>query len=487
MKKRVNMGKERYLKIIKISSLNGYLEKINEVYSKEELLGDFIYRGQSNESWAVDCCAKRRLKKTNVTFDEILEYQETQLISRIRQQGRERVEGHKLDELDILAMVQHYGGATMMIDFTRRSLLALWFACEPNNNKDGAVYICNIEDRNKFEKLGPEDASKPIHFLKSKEKKLDLVNYNTREESINKEVAPHCKYCIDSVDKDSTIGTIKLYYWEPHEIIQRIKSQDSVFIFGMPEIPKDYLYKFTIKSKNKKTIRKQLKYLENISEITLFDDLYGFSSANNQYKDIDDIDPEELYEQGKEYLNTKQFKQAIKMFNKVLSYKKDDPYLLANMGWAKIQIQDFGGAIQDYDKAIELKSNESSWFENRSMARFLLESTHLSKKTLIECLIDLDIAIKLNDRNNKLYLRRSMIKGILGDTTGSFEDSTRGDPKNGIPYIFEAFKLIDSNRSIDKAIEYLKKGIKLAKNQNVHNGLIKEAEGKLAKLRNNNN
>ena len=49
-------------------------------------------------------------------------------------------------DLEILADIQHNGGATCLVDFSKNLLTALWFACsnEKDDKKDGFLFCYNI-------------------------------------------------------------------------------------------------------------------------------------------------------------------------------------------------------------------------------------------------------------------------------------------------------------------------------------------------------
>ena len=79
-----------------------------------------------------------------------------------------------------------------------------------------------------------------------------------------------------------------LYYWEPPTLNKRIPAQHSLFIFGTPEISKEYYREIIIPASSKHLIRSELKNIYNLSDMTLFNDIYGFAKANNSTSPIDD-------------------------------------------------------------------------------------------------------------------------------------------------------------------------------------------------------
>ena len=70
-------------------------------------------------------------------------------------------------DLEILADIQHNGGATCLVDFSKNLLTALWFACsnEKDDKKDGFLFCYNIiEDikKHSLEYLNPSTEKKQI-------------------------------------------------------------------------------------------------------------------------------------------------------------------------------------------------------------------------------------------------------------------------------------------------------------------------------------
>jgi hypothetical protein len=78
----------------------------------------------------------------------------------------------ELSNLELLLELQHYGAATGLVDFSRDFLVALWFACDSNKDKDGGVFVLNSSDIDKFTQ--PKD-DKSIF---SECDKLQFINSN---------------------------------------------------------------------------------------------------------------------------------------------------------------------------------------------------------------------------------------------------------------------------------------------------------------------
>ena len=179
-------------KRVQISNLEEYLDEIKKAPS-----GDYIYRGQSNSSWPVNAAATRRIKpQLPVLIERLLLSYSVQMVNEVKM--RFALDVKDLSDLEIMAKIQHFKGATGLIDFTADPLAALWFACFENKGGDGAIYMLNRT----------EDIE-PI-------KNYDTVKKQTAEDFFGKE---------------------KLWIWRPPNIETRIVSQDSWFVFGKATIP----------------------------------------------------------------------------------------------------------------------------------------------------------------------------------------------------------------------------------------------------------
>lgn len=171
----------------------------------------------------------------------------------------------KLSDLEVLADIQHKGGATCLVDFSKNALIALWFACSGDYKKEGILYcyetINDIIFRSNLSVLTVKDSDQPIESL--------LVE--TRK-------------CANFRGKYSH----KFWMWSPSCINDRISRQDSVFIFGLEkfDINEHEIQKIIIKPQAKKDILFVLAHCFNISAITIYHDVDGYADSNAKLKDI---------------------------------------------------------------------------------------------------------------------------------------------------------------------------------------------------------
>ncbi|WP_455665225.1 FRG domain-containing protein [Phocaeicola sp.] len=165
----------------------------------------------------------------------------------------------KISDLEILADIQHNGGATCLVDFSKNLLTALWFACQEDSKKAGYLFCYNImEDmivNNTLTYIRPEDEQRKIESILTQTYRLT-------------------NYCSDVVNR--------FCLWDPSSINNRIIRQDSVFLFGIEKflISEHAITTIEISGGIKKEIRDILKSIFNISSTTIYNDVVGYASSN---------------------------------------------------------------------------------------------------------------------------------------------------------------------------------------------------------------
>ncbi|MGU9956865.1 MAG: FRG domain-containing protein [Arenicellales bacterium WSBS_2016_MAG_OTU3] len=218
-----------------------YMQQIKESAQSK----DCVYRGQADAEWPLQSGVERRMRKAledaddEIPSDSIKSYHDN-LLDKARERGFGRVDGRDLDDLELLAALQHFGAATCLLDFTKQALVALYFACQPENKKDGKIFI---------------------------------VPYRTIPSASGKEIIK------DLLTND------KPSLWRPmlHGAAERrIMTQAGLFLINITDEHEDMQH-VIISKKDKNKILEELDSTYQISAETLFMDLSGF--AQNQTAD----------------------------------------------------------------------------------------------------------------------------------------------------------------------------------------------------------
>lgn len=368
------------------SYVSRYLIYFVNKTNKAEIKGEFIYRGQSSANWEVLSSAQRRLDeqkkikssektKTYNHHDFILYHKH--LLENARKLGYDYNDSlpQRLNDLELLAEIQHHGGATCLTDFTTNFLVALWFASEENKescdvkhhsdsdiygnpvtNAHGKVFALNRDSESNLGKLYPvKDTGKNEDYILSKllEKK---IQYNGQKKEIE----------------------LRFWIWKPARLNNRIIQQDSIFMFGLGNFEGNLEYEpIFIAPKDKKKIREELETFFSFSVETVFDDLPGFSfEANNWKKEISKNIFEDknckykaikAFKKGEYDVAIKYYNQALKCIDKknctnICDNKHDELYLERGKCYYQIK-QDSTKALSDFNKVIELnivKSNNDN-------------------------------------------------------------------------------------------------------------------------------
>ena len=361
-----------------------------------------IFRGQSYKDWPLDSSAERRLKNSGREFNakELLRYLREDLIDSAKTEGYGRQNGKELSNLELLAELRHHQAATCLIDFTHNFHIALWFACVPNDDKDGKVFIVSSGDPGLFEDITP---------ARSKARIEEIFSTNERGG------APFQK---------------KVLYWQPPTQSSRIIAQHSCFIFSSEEIPARIYTEITIKKEDKPRIELALKRYYGLDNKSVYRDFAGFASANNQdqllQRTSDSTASEDsvtynsvvrifTYIQANEMAKQREYEKAIKAYDRVIEIDRDFADAYYNRGVAKVRLKEFREAIKDFDKAIELKPDDIFCYLNRGVAKDQI-------KEFREAIEDFDKAIDLDPEYPYSYVNRGIAKAKLGEHKDAVED-----------------------------------------------------------------
>ncbi len=259
------------MKTINVNSLNEYIGFLS---NNLELGNEYIFRGQSNREWSVSSSAARWLNKKaplTVPVKEFLKYHQNVLKEFRKRKLDVKANGEILSELELLGEIQHYEGATGLIDFTVNALVALWFACDSLENNTGAVFVYNLtENADTVSEIEPEQLISPV---------LELLTFKefqiSNEGELSRSFQTHNK----------SNETPKLWRWIPASTTnKRMFAQSSCFLFGQPGIlNEDFDFCINIIGNRKKSIRDELELFFSMDSSRMFSDLAGYAQHGNYY------------------------------------------------------------------------------------------------------------------------------------------------------------------------------------------------------------
>ena len=317
-----------------ITNVKQYLEWIEETV---EPIGRYAFRGQEDATWSLECGAALRLRESYDSQSEegvqqrFVQYHRLLLIRQARHEGFDQDQGKELGDFEILAKLQHLGAATCLLDFTRSSLVALWFACQPRTAKrketDGKVFSVNTNDRTKFRELTQQDAQ--------------------GKDNLGEFFLPH----------EAPPRNIMSWYWEPpmvSDVTPRMLRQHSLFIFGHMVLPEETTQSVVIPAANKTDILEELCSQHDITRETLFKDIYGFADANNRKSPLTGIDASEDYiRSGTTEFNKENFEAAIQSFDQAIYLEPERAQLYFSRAYAKAALGQTEAALRQYEEAIK--------------------------------------------------------------------------------------------------------------------------------------
>lgn len=167
----------------------------------------------------------------------------------------------EMSDLDILADLQHNGGSTCLVDFSKNVLTSIWFACNTDRKYHGYLYCYNV-----MEDMIKRDA---LTFIRPEDERMkisELLAQTYRETNVCSDV--DTRFCL----------------WEPSKKNSRIFRQDSVFLFGIEpfKVEKHAIKVIGIDSEWKLPILTALKAVFNISGSTVYNDYIGFATNTNK-------------------------------------------------------------------------------------------------------------------------------------------------------------------------------------------------------------
>ena len=112
----------------------------------------YVWRGQSDLNWDLSPGLVRRLQDHSSANGPVTETQllghERQLLASARAAGYGRTDGRIIGDIELLAVLQHHGAATRLLDVSSDPMVAIWFAVENPYffDRNGALFAINVSN-----------------------------------------------------------------------------------------------------------------------------------------------------------------------------------------------------------------------------------------------------------------------------------------------------------------------------------------------------
>lgn len=210
-----------------------------------------FWRGSADSRWLLDSTLVRLLKKDRWESNEhIARHREKSLLSRARHRGYDIVNGVRLSDLELLALLRHHGAACRLVDFTKSAAVGLWFSALEVPKQSGQLLGINTDYVHGYE-------DEPIG-----ESYDDVMRLAEKGHPVT---------------------------WTPMQVSGRVAAQHSQFLFGPVEdydygslglpVEHDAVVNVLIEPGLKPVILTFLRKVLDIGSQTMFPDLPGFAVA----------------------------------------------------------------------------------------------------------------------------------------------------------------------------------------------------------------
>jgi len=140
--------------LMEIESVSGLVE-----FAEEHCTSSRLFRGQPQDKALLPKIARGSLKSNFLAHEQ-------HLLHEFKLRSAPYLDAAVRDDWDWLAIAQHYGMATRLLDWTANPLAALWFAVKngPHDSDDGVVWMFPYED----DDVAEQDAESPFEGMRTK-------------------------------------------------------------------------------------------------------------------------------------------------------------------------------------------------------------------------------------------------------------------------------------------------------------------------------
>ena len=294
-----------------------------------------------------------------------------------------RMDSHFIEKnFEVLTEIQHWGGATNLIDFTCDYRIALFFACSSDYNSDGRIILQNRESVQNLIRIPKEpkhriDVQKSVFILPSKgfieiDSNL-VVNIPKGLKTVfMKLLLLHNPQVIEEKIYGDLHGFIKIEgrYQRANIRLHQAHNYEKKAEHTDDKEQKNTFFKKAIECYEKLTEEIPSIYQAHFRCARLYGRLGELEKATSRAREATEWQPhdhESFGLLGKCYLDKDNFEEAIKKLSNSIRLNGDYAEGYASRGDAYSCINKNELAIQDYGKAIELKPNNHRYYASRGL------------------------------------------------------------------------------------------------------------------------
>lgn len=404
----------------------------------------FIYRGLADIDWNIASYAYRLASLLELS---VLRYLESKL-DETKMRGFNYENGREHSDLEILARIQHQQSATCLMDFTYNPLIALWFACKYEVEKDAKVIAIDSQSTIPI----------PVKKYRNTVSVTKLENDKTKFVSVVDKASSTDLSKLSFKELHTNINKLfqlnKLWKWQPSHLSERITAQSSIFIFSNEDLTKidtENVKVIRISNTAKIKICKELKENYGIDRKTIFPDFEGYynqelSKEENTTAELvqqyinSGIDNHQLgnyheaiqnyttaielnlgetsagfNKRGCAYMALNQVEEAIQDFTKAINDNLEDELAYFNRGNAFMVLSRHKEALNDYSNAIKYNKNEALYYSSRGNA-------YLRLRFFKNAINDYEVAIKQNSNDPAVFCNLGNARTEFGQTDQALKD-----------------------------------------------------------------